>query len=129
VQVIDLDTSLNMNLPAPITPRSTRAQRQFAHRAKMAGKVYDRERLAGQRTEIRTKAQLRRLVSLGSIAQLNRHTGKPHEHAREIARRENQEARDMNNREARGVVLAGGYRFVQTRRGLMQPVYSTQAAA
>lgn len=33
----------------------------------------------------------RNLVSRTSIAQLNRHTGKPHEHKREIARRHRQQ--------------------------------------
>lgn len=76
------------DLPPAITPRSTRAQRQFAHKAKMEGKKYDRERRAGTigLGPMRTKADVRRVYGIGSIAGVNRHTGKPHEHARERMR-------------------------------------------
>lgn len=76
-----------LDLPPALAPCSTRAQRRFAHKAKMEGKSYDRSRRAMQRAPITTRVQARRLVGLGSIAQLNRHTGKPHEDAREIMRR------------------------------------------
>ena len=75
----------DLDLPPAIHPRSTRKQRQFAHAAKMAGKRYDAQR--DRRTQIRTRASLRSVLGVGSIAQLNRHTGKPHENAREIMRR------------------------------------------
>jgi ABC-type hemin transport system ATPase subunit len=67
---------------------ATKEERIELHRAKMAGKVIDRQRLVAQRTAIEYKFQARRLIGLGSIAQINRHTGKPHENAREIMRRE-----------------------------------------
>jgi hypothetical protein len=86
IDTTELDASA-FNLPPAITPRSTRAQRRFAHRARMEGKVYDREHLPRQRSEITTKAQFRRLIGYTSIAQFNRHTRKPHENAREIMRR------------------------------------------
>lgn len=73
-------------LPPAIHPRSTKAERKFAHKARMEGKRYDRIRKQGQTSQIRYRADLRRLVGVGSIAEFNRHTGKPHEHAREIMR-------------------------------------------
>lgn len=76
----------DLELPPAITPRSTRKQRQFAHKAKMEGKRYNAEHLGDRRTQIRTRAQLRSVLGVNSIAQRNRHTGKPHEHARERMR-------------------------------------------
>jgi hypothetical protein len=77
------------DLPPAITPRSTRAQRKFAHVAKMAGKRYNRENgiVRGESPKLRSRNHARRLTGYTSIAKHNRHTGKPHEHAREIMRR------------------------------------------
>jgi hypothetical protein len=84
---IEVDAVAFDDLPAPITPRSTRAQRMFAHEAKMAGKRYDRERRGPPESpRFFSRNQARRLTGYTSIAQGNRHTGKPHEHAREIMR-------------------------------------------
>lgn len=79
----------DLDLPPAITPRSTRAERQFAHKAKMAGKRYNRENgiERGESPQIMSRNHLRRLTGFTSIAKANRHTGKPHEHAREIMRR------------------------------------------
>lgn len=105
---------------APITPRSTRKERQFAHAARMHGKKIDRERRAGHTTPIQTKADFRAQFGSSALpAHLNRHTSKPHEHARAIARRLRQALRDGRKREARGTILAGGHRFVTSRRGLI----------
>ncbi len=76
-----------LDLPPAIHPGSTRKERMFAHKAKMVGKKYDRARRADQRTQITTRAELRRLVGVNSHPTINRHTGKPHECAREIMRR------------------------------------------
>jgi hypothetical protein len=93
VELIPFDTAtelakLDAELPA-ITPRSTRKspERRAAHKARMEGKVYNREHLPRERSEITTKAQFRRLIGNTSIAQFNRHTRRPHENAREIMRR------------------------------------------
>lgn len=74
---------------------ATKAERLEVHKAKMAGKVYDRNRRFPERFNfLRTgfsRSALKRMVGYGSIARANRHTGKPHEHAGEIARRARQE--------------------------------------
>ena len=61
------------------------AELLLAHKRKMDAKTLRRERdwLAGNNRE-RVKSGLARSTS---IAQANRHTGKPHEHKAEIARR------------------------------------------
>jgi hypothetical protein len=84
-----IDNIADLVLPPQINERSTRAERMFAHRAKMAGKVYNRANgiIAGESPQIRSRNQLNRTTGYMSIAQRNRHTGKPHENAREIMRR------------------------------------------
>ena len=65
---------------------ATKQERVEAHVAKIAGKRYDRARHGGARSEITTRAAFRRIFGYTSIARRNRHTNKPHEHAREIMR-------------------------------------------
>ena len=98
---------------ARIPNTATKEERRIVHEAKMAGKMLDRARR-------RPTVAIRRNFGLGSIARVNRHTGKPHEHARQTARIARQTERDEQNRRDRGIVFAAGYRFVMTRRNLMQ---------
>lgn len=73
---------------------ATKAELVEVHRAKMTGKKYDAARRYNEpsrgRTAITTRALARKLFGFGSIASANRHTGNPHEGAREIARRQRQ---------------------------------------
>lgn len=92
----DLEDLLDNAVPA-ITPRSTRKspERQLAHKAKMAGKKLDHARRIASgaylaRPQFRSINEVRRYYNRGSIARINRHTGKPHEHKQEIARRADQ---------------------------------------
>lgn len=82
----------------PITPTSTKRspERIFAHKMRMIGKQMDRDRKAGERDKIlvMSRNEIRRRFG-PSIARINRHTGKPHEHAQAIARR-------LRQAEARG---------------------------
>jgi hypothetical protein len=72
---------------ARLPSTSTKQEQRELHAAKMAGKVYNREHLKQQRSELRYRADVRRLFGFGSIAGVNRHTRRPHENAREIMRR------------------------------------------
>lgn len=99
----------------PITPTSTKRspERIFAHKMRMIGKQMDRDRRAGQPHDFRnsgmSRSALKRMYGIGSIARVNRHTGKPHEHAREIGRRTMQELqRGMKSASARSEGMAGG---------------------
>jgi hypothetical protein len=83
-------------MPVPaITPASTRNsfERQLSHRARMEGKKLDRARRAENfkpRITKMSRNEIRRRFG-PSISHANRHTGKPHEHAQEIARRQRQQ--------------------------------------
>lgn len=69
---------------------ATKSEREELHKAKMAGKVYDRNRRFPERFNFTSwrgsRSALKRLVGYGSIARANRHTGKPHEHLAERSR-------------------------------------------
>jgi hypothetical protein len=72
---------------------ATKAEREELHKAKMAGKVYDRARRAESfRFDFYgcslSRSRIKRMFGYSSIARANRHTGEPHQHAREIARRQ-----------------------------------------
>lgn len=74
----------------PITPRSTRKsrERQFAHKMKMLGKKFDRERRAENfrpTITVMSRNEIRRRFG-PNYARYNRHTGAPHEHAQERMR-------------------------------------------
>jgi hypothetical protein len=60
----------------------------------MAGKRFNRENgiFRGESPKIRSMNMANRITSFRSIAQGNRHTGKPHLHLREIARRQRQQS-------------------------------------
>lgn len=65
----------------------TKAELQEVHEAKMAGKFLDRARYSEQAKKKGLSAWVRYLLGRsGSVSNFNRHTGKPHEHKREIAR-------------------------------------------
>jgi hypothetical protein len=74
---------------ARLSNNATKAERLEVHQAKMAGKRFNRENgiFRGESPRPRSLNMLNRLTSFRSIAQGNRNTGKPHEHAREIMRR------------------------------------------
>lgn len=85
------DGLATLGVPA-ITPRSTRKspERMLAHKAKMDGKKYDRDRRYnspnhGVKITVMSRTEIRRRFG-PSFARVNRHTGKPHEHAQEIMR-------------------------------------------
>lgn len=74
---------------------ATKDERQEIHKAKMAGKVYDRNRRFPEKFDFYgcglSRSRIKRMFGYGSIARGNRHTNEPHQHAAEIARRQRQE--------------------------------------
>jgi len=73
---------------------ATKADRIELHKAKMAGKIFDRNRRFPEKFNFYTcglsRSRIKRMFGYGSIARVNRHTNEPHAHAAEIARRQRQ---------------------------------------
>ena len=69
-------------IPQPLAPKLSPADRRAAHRKRMQDKHL--LRISAQQKALRPS---RVAALLGTPASINRHTGKPHQHARAAARR------------------------------------------